>query len=127
MNTLGDDLSFANATNAWRQVAADLASKVASTSKNEFPLFMGILRLAGETVSGAFWDFMIDWPKTLDDGIIKIGKAALPPLSSLGGDLVTWLRGADLQRQQFSQDLEKAVEYSCVRHPTVEGEQRHQS
>jgi hypothetical protein len=124
MSLLSDDLTFANATSAWKHVAADLASTVPSANKKEIGLCMAVSRIVKDTVYGTIVDFLLSPPTTLQEGIVRIGKSALPPVSSFGGDLVSELRGAYLERQSISRDLEKAVEFSCVRHPTVKGDKQ---
>ena len=123
MNQLGYDLTFATAKNAWEAVTADIASMASSPKMKEIELRMLAVTAGKGLFYGVMADLMLRTPHSLDDVSSHLPGPLLGTLFSVGGDLYPKLRQADLERQQISQPLEKAVEFTCVPHPTIKAAQ----
>ena len=123
MNQLGEDLIFVNATHAWQAVASDIASKASSTRVKEIELRMLVVTVGKESFWGAMADFMLHPP----DRVMDVPSAFVGPLLgrlfSVGGDLYARRLQANLERERIAQQLEKSVEFTCVRHPTIKAAQ----
>jgi hypothetical protein len=123
MNQLGSEANFGTVRNAWQAVAEDIASIASSTKVKEIDLRMLVVEAEKGFLWGAMADFALQPPRSLDDVSSRLPVPLLGALFSVGGELYPKLRQADLERQRISEPLEKAVEFTCVRHPAVKSDQ----
>ncbi len=119
MTNLGDDWTFASATNAWKAVADDIAFTVSSGSAKEIDLGMVLASAGKKVLYGTMVDFMLEPPRSAREIPFRLGKQAGEALSSVGGELWSKLRQADLEHQRITRELEEAVDFTCVKHPTI--------
>ncbi len=124
MNQLGRDATFTNATNAWHAVSADIASLVSPTEMRETELQMLLVK-AGK---GLFWGVLADFAWGPPHDVKELFSRLVPPfvgaLFSVGGDMCPKLIRADLEQQRITRQLEQAVEFSCVPHPTIKTDEK---
>jgi len=125
MDELGADSTFKNADTAWQAVREEIASSSSSTRMKEIELRMLLVSAGKGMFWGAMADFMVRPPQDANDTLFRLPSALLGSLFSIGGDLYTKLRQADLEYQRISEPLERAVEFSCVQHPVVTADQNH--
>lgn len=115
---IGTDFDFARVERAWRNVADEIASRVVNKSKLHKLDSWSILASVGKEVSwGIIVDLMIKPHSALEP------FSLLPKLMGAGlsacGDYVYKLRRVDLQRQEISEKLDRAVEFRCVDIPRL--------
>lgn len=118
MSQIGDDFTFSRVTNAWKAVAQEIAPMVGRKGK-QISVRMVVIPLIKETVWGTLTDFIARPPTSKRDALHRAGGPFLRGASEVGGEVLSKLRQADLERQRISRQLENAVEFSCVRHPTI--------
>lgn len=126
MNQLGRDTKFANATDAWNAVAADLAGLVSKNNLKEINMWVVLVEAGKAAFCGAMADFLIRPPSDVHDLAFRLPERLGKALFEVGGGLGIKLGQVDLERQRLTELLEQAVEFSCVPHPTIKADQEQQ-
>lgn len=124
MSQIGDgDPTFSKATDAWRAVAQEIAPLVGRSGK-QISIKMVVVPLVKETIWGALTEFVASPPTDKKDAAHRLVGPFLRGVSEVGGELLKNLRRADLEGQRISRQLEDAVDFNCVRHPTIKLESK---
>jgi len=115
---LGEEPNFARATNAWQEVSHELERQV-GRDHHRIDVKMIATDLARYTAVGTLAEFAVRPPKSVKEA----AGCALGPFVAgtceIGGDVLHKLYRDDLQKQTFSRQLRDAVDFSCVRHPSI--------
>jgi len=121
MRRLGLDPTYESATQAWRDVADDLASTLASTDLKEIT----IKTLVAESPRGVVYGVLAGLaaaplaghgsPSILETGIGAGLGSGLDVLGNLFGRSIKY----GIKRNQVTDPLRRAVQFSCVPHPVV--------
>ena len=127
MIDLGPEPTFASATKAWRDVAADLASEISSAKMREIKLQTVAVEtgrgVACGVLAGGALGALIHGT---DDLALPLMEATLAgfagPLIDVVGTHFCKSALADSARQRITGPLENAVKFSCVRHPTIKAD-----
>lgn len=125
MSELGPEPTFASATNAWKDVAADLASGISSARMTEIKLQTVAVEtgrgvICGVLAGGALAALLHQGADDIAFPLMEatLGGFAGPLVDAVGTHLYKSVQ-VDLARQESTGPLENAVRFSCVRHPTI--------
>lgn len=122
MSQLGDDATFTAGKNAWQAVSADMASLVGSSNTKKIELSLVLVSAGRGAFCGAMADFLIHPPSSSQELVSRLPAPFVGALFDVGGGVCVKLAQADLERQRITSQLEQAVEFSCVPHPTVKSD-----
>lgn len=127
MDELGAEATFDRAREAWRAVADDLASLIGSRELKSVPLQTRVLRTSRSAALGLLAGF--GWDAALGEAsgslahlAYTLGGAAFGASLDLGADMGTELLralSADMAGRELADRIAGAIDFSCVRHPTV--------
>jgi hypothetical protein len=125
MANLGVEPDFKTAVNAWRDVADDLSSSMASSDTMEIAL----VAMLGNTIRGAILGFFAGLAATplvshtspsILENAISAGLGGVADLSlNLLNRSVPSIRN-QLKRDKLQDALREAVQFSCIPHPVIQ-------
>jgi hypothetical protein len=121
MGQLDTDPNFRYLSQAWQAVADDLASQTMKMGRK-----VNVRTVVGHICGAAMSEAFVDWvhghpPQSVEEAVSWLPAKLAGPTLAIGGGLLYRALRADLKRQEISEKLVNAVQFRCVKIPSLVG------